>query len=174
MKPSNPYVETSSPTDLTLYKKPPVQAHFVQNHTAILGLRDILPEDILWRRENPSLPAMICLQSDHSCSCPFQCMPKLAQRAFRLFQAYPTLDQILVAFKREEKWLERDVEKHLSQAHDLRRLKNPPQIKNRIPRMFCLHINKSFSLRMFRVNHDALSLFLRNSTLVHIPSHVLA
>jgi hypothetical protein len=156
----------SNVSDIKLIDKDVIEFTFVKNaegvkHTMVIGLKHILPEDILWRREHNSVPAMICFQKNNSCDCPFNCIPRLASRVFFLFENFPDLVQIIVIFKRDEKPLKRrqpSKDKLIGMGEGF-------EVKTVVPRVFALHIDKDFSLRMIRSNYDGLVVATKDAPL---------
>jgi len=142
-------------------------------HTMFIGLKYMQPEDILWRRDNPSVPAMVCLQESGSCSCPYQCITQLARRVGTLFSRLPFLKQMFIMFKRPE---ERNLRRHdltfeesqTAIRQDLnnvrRRLGLPTGRRTNLPRFMAIHITSDYSaFRLLRLNYDALQYILANS-----------
>lgn len=78
----------------------------IEPHTFFVGLKEILPEDVLFRKTNPSVPALICLQEDAACTCPFRCIPKLLSRLLFLFEKLK-VQNIFILFRRKENALQR-------------------------------------------------------------------
>jgi len=120
------------------------KGYWVKDHTLFVAVRDFLPEDPLWRKDRPRLPAMVCLQEENTCTCPFNCMPKLAKRSHWFFQKYPNLEQIFLVFQRKQE-------------------KNLQRKQKEIPRYWVVWITSSFDISLQRVNYDGLQLVLRQS-----------
>jgi len=134
-----------------------IPAHLVKNHTLLVGLKDILPEDILWRKDHPRVPAMICLQEERTCTCPYQCMAKLAQRCHGLFSQYK-LTQIFILFRRDEPDLVRRAPKK-----DVQRSAGVKNVKTVVPRIMAIHVPDDYDLRLLRVNYDGLNLVMQGA-----------
>ena len=142
-----------------------ISCHWVKNHTVFVGLKDILPEDILWRERNPSVPAMICLQKSMACSCTFNCMPKLAKRCHWFFDKFPELEQLFVLFQRQgESALRRSVGTGNMSREEASLESVQKSLKRKsIPRIHSLVIDGDFNLRLVRSNYDGLQLVLGGS-----------
>ena len=143
-----------------------INIQILDGHSAFFGLREFFPEDILWRRENPRTPAMICLQDDLSCTCPWGCVVKLAVRCSWLFEKLTSIQQVFLLFNRGEKPLKRRVPPE-EVNNDLTK-KERESFKTVVPRMFALHVERNFHLatppfRLFRVNYNSLELLLGKS-----------
>lgn len=130
-----------------------------RRHTMLIGLKHILPEDIIWRRTNEMVPAMICLQENNSCDCPFNCMPKLAKRCGYLFDEFRHLHQIIIIFQREEKPLNRRQPK----KEYLSGMGNDFEVKTKVPRLFAVHITTDFNIRVMRSNFDGLQVAMKRT-----------
>jgi len=129
-----------------------------KKHTMMIGLKHILPEDIIWRRDNPRVPSMICLQENNACDCPFNCMPKLAERCHFLFEQFDDLVQILIVFQREEKPLERR-----RPSSEYLRGVDANKVKTRVPRLFAVRVSRDFDIRIMRSNFDGLQVAMERT-----------
>ena len=130
----------------------------------LVGAKDLLPEDKLWRRDRPDMPALICLQEDNVCACPWGCIPKLVFRCVVIFQLLAKVEQIVVIFKREEKDLHRR-QVTLEMAPDLS-VEKIAQLNKPAPRIWGLVIPRDFGQRaqpyhLTRLNYDGLSLVMK-------------
>jgi hypothetical protein len=139
----------------------------VSQHTFLIGMKDILPEDLLWRRDHERIPAMVCFEEDHACDCPWQCIVKMAGRSMWLFSRFPLLRQILVLFKRSEKFIRRPKFVHLTSDGDVSNDYSDIPFED-VPRVWVLHIahdfyNSRVPYRLFRANHNGLQLILRQA-----------
>jgi hypothetical protein len=139
-------------------KRSQIELRFVGKHTVFVGLKHMLMEDILWRKENPRIPAMICLQEDHSCSCPFNCMTRLAKRCAWIFDQYPKLQQILILFTRNEPKLIRKKPSRLNMMDLL-----DWDVDTKVPRLIVLYVPRSFAISMLRVNYDGVQICLKHA-----------
>ena len=155
--------QQATPTDSILVKKTFIEANIINGHSLFIGLKNILPEDILWRKDHPKVPAMVCLQQNNACDCPFNCMTKFAQRVRWLFDQYPEVTQIFVLLQRDEPNL-------LRKKPPMHQMLDMPhkEVLTSVPRILTIHIPRDFKLRMFRVNYDGLQLDLQQSTRLHI------
>lgn len=143
--------------------------YLVNNHTLILGLKDILPEDILWRQKQPKTPAMICLENDQGCDCPWQCIPTLARRSYDLFVKLRHVVQIFVLFQRGEKPLVRN-----PPTRSVQHAAGVRDVETVIPRYWALYITHApdYTVRIMRVNYDSLNLLLETADMVPLPDLV--
>lgn len=159
----------SAPTDLAIQQRPFFQVHVVNEHSLFVGIKDLMPEDILWRREHPNVPAMICLKEDNACGCNWDCMMKLALRAGFFFKRFPNTVQLFMMFQRtQETPLERAALRvgQLSQQEQKilgRHNRHASQRRTKLPRVWALHITKNFAIRAFRANYDALQYLLKDA-----------
>jgi len=141
-----------------------IRVQSVQNHTFLIGLKEVIPEDILWRREHPRVPSLICFEEDRSCVCPWGCVMKFVQRCVWLFRSYPSLKQVFVLFNREEKNLRRKYHRRDRMAPDL----TEDDFPDTVPRVKLLYIPRDFAnlvqpYRLFAANYNGLRLVLSNS-----------
>jgi hypothetical protein len=134
-----------------------IPCHIVKKHTLLVGLKDILPEDLLWRKDNPRTPAVICLEEEHACTCPYNCMVKLAHRCHALFSQNP-LTQIFILFRREEKDLIRRKPKK-----EIIKSAGVAGVKTKVPRILAIHVPDDYQLRLMRVNYDGLNLVMQGA-----------
>jgi len=134
-----------------------IPCHIIKNHTLLVGLKDILPEDLLWRKDHPQTPAMICLEEERTCTCNYGCMIKLAQRCHALF-SQRKLTQIFILFRREEKDLVRRMpKKEILQSAGVK------EVKTTVPRIMAIHVPDDYRLRLLRVNYDGLNLVMQGA-----------
>lgn len=129
----------------------------VGGHSFLVGAKEILPEDLLWRTDHPRTPALICLQDDKACMCTWGCVPKLAFRCFWLFGKNPKLQQLFILFSREEKPLKRVVQ-----------LGAGDEAVQMMPRVFVMHVPRDFDsspypYRLFRANYSGLRMVLEGA-----------
>jgi len=155
-------INVVQPAPVNLNKGSRIEFHLVKGHTIIVGIDTILPEDGLWRKENPRTPAMICLEQDNVCGCPMGCIPKLVLRCRSLFEALPSAKQMLILFRREEALLKRKISAELTADMDKELLAS---IKTEAPRIIALIVHRDFEdrkvpYRLQRVNYDGLKLSL--------------
>lgn len=139
-----------------------------RDHTYIIALKHILPEDLLWRKENERVPALVCMEDDHACMCPYKCLRKLAVRCFILFEYNPTVEQIIITFKREEKPLHRDLSGVTRPYTPSELQQGFQQPQKAIPRFWLAIIHRDFADRpqpyiLRRGNYDAITNVLRTS-----------
>lgn len=153
-----PLGEKDRESPLVAHKHTQIELRFIKKHTVFVGLKHMLVEDVLWRRENPRTPAMICLQQDNACGCPFGCMPKLATRCRWLFDQFPDLEQILILFTRNEPKLRR---KKPSRQNMMDML--DWDVDTQVPRLLVLHVPRSFAISLRRVNYDGVQICLKNA-----------
>ena len=156
--------------DTPLPKTRSVNMHFVRNkageeHTIMVGLKDILPEDFLWRKENPRVPAMVCLQQNNACACTFNCMSRFAERCMWLFQRFPEVIHILVFFKRSEADLIRNEPQYAMLRKELAATGGGVLDigKKQVPRLWVIRVPQDFQLGMYRINHDGLKVSLKGA-----------
>lgn len=157
---------TPNPALDILKSKDQIMLRLVKKHTALVGIKDFVPEDILWRRDHPRTPSLICFQEDLACECTWNCVPKVAVRAFWLFQHFPDLQQVFIFFQREGEKLRRNrprVELTAGMAPDYL-----DTYKVDVPRIYILHIPRNFDsaprpFRLFMANYDGLQLILKKT-----------
>lgn len=146
-------------------KRSAIRVQSVKGKTFIVGIRDFSPEDILWRKENPRVPALICFEEDNSCSCRWNCVHKIVMRCVWLFNAFPELEQVLILFNREEKAIKRKIPTSFkSLGRDLK----ADDFGESVPRVKVLLIPRDFGeakepYRVFPVNYNGLQLVLSTS-----------
>jgi len=182
--------DTSQSTPSPFQKDPPgvIQVRSIQGHTYFLGLREIIPEDLMWRRQNSRVPALVCLQKDNSCDCPYGCVKKMSARCIWLFRRRPKLKQIMICIKREESELQRplppfrhtmgmvrpytveDMEKGISRYRHERMMREQfeDQFQRKVPRIWIVRIPSNFTEQpqpytIFRGNYDGLCQALKPS-----------
>lgn len=135
-------------------------------HTFVIGLKDLLPEDVLWRKEHPRVPAVVCLHEDHVCTCPWNCIVKLSFRCWKLFDCFVPLQQILILYSMEEPSLKRrKFAKVDTFGNVVLDAATVPIVE--VPRLWALHIERDFMdakrvapYRQFRVNYSGLQIVL--------------
>lgn len=150
-----------------------VNIQVLEGHTAFFGIKDFLPEDILWRKEHPRTPSLVCLQEDNVCECPWGCVAKLAARCHWLFEKKPNLAQLFLLFNRGEAALRRRVPpKEIN--NDLTESERQ-SFKITVPRVFALHVERDFyrakvPFRLFRVNYNSLEILLGQTDRRSVPT----
>lgn len=147
-----------------------------RDHTFIVGLKEIIPEDLLWRVDHPRVPALVCMQDDHVCECPWGCVHLLGSRLAWLFDHYPDVEQILVLFKRDEKelWRKMSLDVSYSKVEEEAGLRSPKVI---VPRYWVLWVPMGFQnmitpYRLFRGNYDGLCHILRGTRPLRVPTPI--
>lgn len=171
----------SGPTDFDEEEPEPIQEGFrlgsrrplsIAPHTFFIGLKEILPEDVLFRKANPSVPALICLQEDSACTCPFRCIPKLLARLLFLFERLH-VQNIFVLFRRKENALKRQRALLLEEAPSTKEeheARERALEKVEIPRIWIARFKRSLGAdgsppyTLSRVNLAYLNLFLDRAT----------
>jgi len=138
-----------------------------RDHTFIVGLREILAEDLLWRADHPRVPALACFQDDNACECPWGCVMKLRDRVFWLFTSFPDLEQIMILFKRDEKDLRRriNIQTPYTPQETASGIAQPKEV---VPRFWIMLICRDFRSmvvpwQFFRSNYDGLLHVLRGT-----------
>lgn len=156
-------VLVETPKILNVVQPLSIKAWMVKKHSLFFPLKSILVEDLLWRKEHPLVPALICFEEDHSCHCPSGCVQKFFIRVMWLFYTYSELEQIFVIFNRDEMSLDRKISSK-SSSPDIK----DKVFKSKVPRLKVLYMNRRsgeqmFPYRIFSVNFDSLSLVLRTA-----------
>lgn len=144
----------------------------VKEHTFIFGLKNILPEDVLWRKQHPRVPSLVCFEEDHVCDCPWGCVGRMAARCMWFFMKFQELKQILVLFRREESFLKKKRYVRVDSRGNL--LPDTGVPSEEVPRVWVFHVSRDFSesavpYRMFRANYGGLNLVLERSKLMDVP-----
>ena len=162
--------DLSTPSDalsaLKESRKGIIEFSMVKDHTMLIGANELLPEDALWRKDNPKVPAMICMEVDNVCHCPWGCIPKLVMRCVSIFGSMPNLEQIFILFKREENDLVRyGTNPELVKGMDPVSLK---KVKKSVPRVRAIWIPRDFGsqpvpYRVMPANYDGLRLSMEQA-----------
>lgn len=150
---------------IELPKRSFVTVQSIKDHSFLIGLKDMIPEDILWRKTHPKLPSLICFDEDHSCACTWACVQKFVLRCVWLFRQFPALQQILVLFNREEKDLKRYIP---TSPRTLGRDLQEVVFDERVPRVKILHVPRDFGTaprpyRIFPANYNGLQIVLSSA-----------
>lgn len=146
-------------------RRPVINVRSLREHTFLIGLKEIIPEDILWRKEHPRVPSLICFDDERDCGCPWGCVLSFVKRCVWLFRSFPALQQVLVLFNREEKNLRRKIPTSpLTVGRDL----NPDDFGESVPRVKVLYVPSDFSeqihpYRIFRANYNGLQMVLAST-----------
>lgn len=154
----------SAPTDSALIVAPMFRVRVVKDHTLFVGIKDMIPEDIIWRREHPNVPAMICLQENQACGCTWDCMTKLATRSFFFFRQFPRAVQLFMLFQRTQ---ETALQRNAVRVQDLYAAERGMKVQERrttLPRLQAVHVTSDFKIiRVLRVNYDGLQYLLKDA-----------
>ncbi len=174
--PGDVAIPQSAPLDHVLHQgQGTIRVRVVDNpkgDTLLVGVKDILPEDVLWRRDHPNVPAVVCFEEERACQCPWGCIPKLAQRCHWLFDMFPNARQLLILFKRGEK----DIRRKLPELPPIDARAFPSvsrsMARQDVPRILVLHVPTDFGIRLFRANYDGLQLVLEASQVCELSPPV--
>lgn len=165
-------VRLVTPGEVFVAQVDKISVYSVRDHTFFIGLKDILPEDIMWRKEHPRVPSLVCFEEDHACDCPWGCVAKAAARCMWFFARFKKLKQILILFKREERMLLRQQYMRVDHLGNIREDQAGVPTE-KVPRIWALIVPHNFydasiPYRMSRVNHNGLQLVLKHSDMLQI------
>lgn len=139
-----------------------------RDHTFILSVWDVLPEDWMWKQNNPRVPTLICFQEDKVCQCPYKCISKLGMRLHILFSLYQQLEQVLILFERDEQDLIRNFSMSQPYTYEEMTTLDVRQPKQKVPRHWVLVVQRNFHeqrvpWKLLRGNYDSIQQFLRQA-----------